>query len=193
MSQSLYPFQIDNMTLDDIPESISIEKAAYLPHFSHRDFEYELKQNRLAHYFSLRVVLPEPYQTHQIGVSGYWLLGEEAHIITIAVDPGWQRLGLGEWLLLHMLEHARTRNARVATLEVRPSNQRGITLYQKYRFKEVGRRFAYYSDNGEDALILTTPSLDAPEYRQMLTSNKEKLWLRLAQSQIDRITIHKQD
>jgi ribosomal-protein-alanine N-acetyltransferase len=193
MSQSLYPFRIDNMTLDDIPVAVAIEKAAYLSHFSHRDFEYELQRNRLAHYFSLRVVLPEPYQTHQVGLGGYWLLGEEAHIITIAVDPGWQRLGLGEWLLLHILEHGRTRNARVATLEVRPSNQRGIALYQKYRLKEVGRRFAYYSDNGEDALLLTSPPLDTPEYRHMLTTSNEKLRLRLAESQLDRITIHKQD
>jgi ribosomal-protein-alanine acetyltransferase len=193
MSQSPYPFRIDNMTLDDVSGAVAIEQAAYLSHFSRRDFEYELQQNRLAHYFTLCVVLSETYQTHQIGVSGYWLLGEEAHIITIAVDPGWQRLGLGEWLLLHMLEHARARNARVATLEVRPSNQRAITLYQKYGFKEAGRRFAYYSESGEDALILTTPSLDTSEHRHMLTTNKEKLWLRFAQSKTDRITIHKQD
>ena len=137
-------------------------------------------------------MLSEPHHTRQVGISGYWLIGEEAHIITAAVDPGWQRLGLGEWLLLNMLEHAQTLNAKVATLEVRPSNQRGIALYQKYRFREVGRRFAFYSDSGEDALILTTPSLDTPEYKNMLTTKKEKLWLRLAQLRIDRIAIHNQ-
>ena len=192
MSQSHYSFRIDNMTLDDIPGAVAIEKAAYLSSDPRRDFEYELERNRLAHYLSLHVVFSEPHQTCQIGVSGYWLIGEEAHIITIAVDPGWQRLGLGEWLLLNLLEHAQTRHAKVATLEVRPSNQRGIALYQKYRFREVGRRFAYYSDNGEDALILTTPSLDTPEYQNMLTTNKEELWLRSAQLRIDRIAIHTQ-
>jgi ribosomal-protein-alanine N-acetyltransferase len=137
-------------------------------------------------------VLSEIHQMRQVGISGYWLIGEEAHIITVAVDPGWQRLGLGEWLLLNMLAHAQTLNAKVATLEVRPSNQRGVALYQKYRFSEVGRRSAYYSDNGEDALILTTLSLDTPEYKNMLTTNKEKLRLRLAHLRIDRIAIHNQ-
>lgn len=190
MNQPHYPFRIDNMTVDDIRGAVAIEKAAYLSSHSRRNFKYELEQNRLAHYLSLRVMLPEPHPTRQVGVIGYWLIGQEAHIITIAVDPCWQRFGLGEWLLLNMLEHAQARDAKVATLEVRPSNQRAIALYQKYRFQEVGRRPAYYSDNGEDALILTTPALDTPEYQNLLTTNKEELWLRLARLRTDRITIN---
>ena len=190
MSQPRYPFRIEKMTLDDIRGAVAIEQAAHLSSHPRRNFEYELEQNRLAHYLSLRVALPKSNLTRQIGVGGYWLIDKEAHIITIAVDPRWQRIGLGEWLLLNMLEHAQARGAKAATLEVRPSNKRAISLYRKYKFQEVGRRPAYYSDNGEDALILTTPAVDTPEYQNLLTTNKEELSLRLARFSVDQFTFN---
>ncbi|MBI1882202.1 MAG: ribosomal protein S18-alanine N-acetyltransferase [Chloroflexi bacterium] len=119
-----------------------------------------------------------------IGLSGFWLVAGEAHINTIAVHPNWRGLGLGEWLLLTLLDEGQALGAEVATLEVRPSNHMALALYHKYGFEQVARRLRYYSDNDEDALIFTTPPLALPDYQAMLTQRKVALFHRLAK--IDR-------
>ena len=93
---------------------------------------------------------------------GLWVMVDEAHVTTFAVDPRWRRRGVGERLLLGLLDIAVTRRAREATLEVRLSNMPARRLYEKYGFRPVGIRPRYYSDNGEDALIMTTDPLDSP-------------------------------
>jgi ribosomal-protein-alanine N-acetyltransferase len=77
-------------------------------------------------------------------------------------------------LLVALLERAYTLRAVIATLEVRVSNAAAQQLYAKYEFAEVGRRKRYYRDNGEDALIMTVPALDAG-YRQRLTARERAL------------------
>jgi ribosomal-protein-alanine N-acetyltransferase len=179
MSQPIAsPFVVDALTPADIPAAIAVETAAYPTGFPHRNYMHELEHNRLAHYLALRAPDPAP---ELIGVAGYWLMAYETHIITIAIQPARQRLGLGEWLLLHLLEHGRTQGAQVATLEVRVGNERAIALYHKYQFQLMGRRRGYYSDTGEDALIMTTPPLHSPDYQAMLAAYKSQLAQRLAQ------------
>ncbi len=142
------------MTLSDIPTVVAIEQASYHDHWIARDYFHELTENKWAHYFVLK------QSEAIIGVSGLLLLADEAHVMTIAVSPTWQGLGLGEGLLGHLLTIAPSFGATVATLEVRRSNHSAIALYQKYGFVEVGCRKGYY-DNGEDALILTTPHFES--------------------------------
>lgn len=175
------------MTLDDIPTVTAMEQAAYAPNLPHRAYTDELERNHLAHYFVLRTLFPKS-QTRLtddsaaiIGVAGFWLIASEIHIITIAVHPDWRGLGLGEWQLHTLIEKGQSLGATTATLEVRLSNHTAQALYHKYGFQEVGRRTGYYSNNGEDALILTVPSLILPDYRAMLTQRKSHLWQRLAQ------------
>ena len=90
---------------------------------------------------------------------------DEAHITTFAVHPAWRRQRLADRLLLAFLDLARDRRAREATLEVRLSNLPARRLYEKYGFRPVGLRPRYYSDNNEDALIMTTDPLDDPAFR----------------------------
>ena len=87
---------------------------------------------------------------------------DEAHITTFAIHPAWRRQRIGERLLLAFLDLAIDRRAREATLEVRLSNLPARRLYEKYGFKPVGLRPRYYSDDGEDALIMTTEALTGP-------------------------------
>jgi len=180
MSQTL-PFRVEPMTLADIPQVLAVEQASYTMQWPRKVYEHELAQNKLAHYFVLRTNLPNPNPGDLIGMAGFWLMADEAHISTLAVHPAWRRHGLGEWLLLHLLAQAQLLDAAVATLEVRPSNQAALGLYQKYNFQEQGRRVHYYSDNGEDALILTTPPLAALDYQTMLAQRRTALLTRLAQ------------
>jgi len=77
--------------------------------------------------------------------------------------------------LLALLEEAHRLGAVMVTLEVRVSNTSAQTLYTKFGFQQAGRRKAYYHDNGEDALILTTPHLESVEYWNLVESNRAKL------------------
>ena len=82
------------------------------------------------------------------------LIADEVHIFRIAVAPEWRRRGIGAQLVAECLGSATRRGARVALLEVRPSSAEALALYRKFGFRVVATRPGYYSDSGEDALIL---------------------------------------
>ena len=100
-------------------------------------------------------------------IAGYisvWYQGDEAHITEIAVKETLRGRGVGELLLIGSLKAAIEHGSKVMTLEARVSNFIAHRLYQKYSFKSVGIRKAYYSDNREDAVIMTTSPIDTLEY-----------------------------
>jgi ribosomal-protein-alanine N-acetyltransferase len=114
-----------------------------------------------------------------IGYAGLWLMTDEAHITTIAVDPDFQGNGIGELLVLALIDRAKQIGARWLTLEVRVSNEVAQRLYEKYTFKEMGIRRRYYSDNGEDALVMWTDPIDSDSFQTTLLRNREALARRL--------------
>ncbi len=96
--------------------------------------------------------------------AGLWLMVDEAHITTIAVRPEMRGNGLGELALCGLIDTALEVGARIMTLEVRISNTVAQNLYLKYGFKQSGLRRRYYSDNNEDALIMTAENISAPVF-----------------------------
>ena len=109
-------------------------------------------------------------------IAGYvsvWYQGEEAHITEIAVRGELRGKGIGELLLIGSLRGAVQYGSKVMTLEVRVSNFIAQRLYEKYGFKSVGVRKAYYSDNREDANIMTTSPIQSEEYQRMFRELQE--------------------
>lgn len=104
------------------------------------------------------------------GFVGIWFIGDEAHIVSLGVRPKDHRKGVGELLLLATFREARKYGMREVTLEVRSSNAPAQALYRKYGFRNVGLRKRYYIDNGEDAIIMTTPPIANVEYAVSLDS-----------------------
>ena len=102
-----------------------------------------------------------------IGYVGLWYMAGEAHIVSIAVREAYRGQGAGELLMLGAVEMALRRGCEVLTLEVRVSNEAAQRLYEKYGFKNVGLRRRYYSDNGEDAYIMSTESLRSLEFESL--------------------------
>jgi ribosomal-protein-alanine N-acetyltransferase len=94
-----------------------------------------------------------------------WLMLDEAHITTIAMRTKWRGKGLGELLLASLIETAFDVGAHRMTLEVRVSNEPAQNLYRKYGFSQEGVRPRYYSDNNEDAYIMTTSNIRDDGYR----------------------------
>lgn len=106
-----------------------------------------------------------------LGLGCYWAILDEAHITVLAIDPRYQRRGLGKWLLVNLLIDAGERALTRATLEVRPSNSRALALYESFGFETLGRRRRYYAD-GEDAVILWQNSLKTAEFRDRLQQQR---------------------
>lgn len=120
---------------------------------------------------------PEPKE-YVIGIAGFWVMVNEAHITTIAVRNAYRRQGVGERLLIAIIEMAIGLNADVVTLEVRASNKQAQALYHKYGFQRVGVRRAYYTDNGEDAILMSTDSLTSPFFKSLFQHLKQTHQLR---------------
>ncbi len=105
-----------------------------------------------------------------LGMACLWSILEEAHITILAVHPQHRRRGYGRILLIELLTSAYQRGLEWATLEVRPSNQAAVQLYEWLGFETVGRRRRYYQDDGEDALILWHKGLQTPAFQVQLES-----------------------
>ncbi len=116
-----------------------------------------------------------------VGYAGLWLMTDEAHITTIAVDPEYQGNGIGELLLLGLIERSVQIGAHWLTLEVRVTNRVAQALYEKYTFKEMGLRRRYYSDNGEDALVMWTDPIESDTFQDAVRENRERLARKLGQ------------
>jgi len=102
-----------------------------------------------------------------VGFVGVWLMPDEAHIVTIAVRESHRGRGIGELLLIAAIALATLNDREAVTLEVRASNQAAQALYEKYGFRKVGVRHRYYSDNQEDAVIMTTDSIRSDSYQAL--------------------------
>lgn len=152
--------RIETMRLEDLDPVHVIERASFNAPWPANAYRTELESNRLAHYLVARA------DDTIVGYGGMWLMVDEAHITTFAVHPRWRRRRIGERLILAFLDLALDRGAHEATLEVRLSNLPARRLYEKYGFRPVGLRPRYYSDDHEDALIMTTESLPGPGMRE---------------------------
>lgn len=153
---------IERMSLADLDAVEEIERQSFTTPWPPNAYRSELENNRLAHYVVAR------FGEQVVGFAGLWMMVDEAHITTFAVRKGWRRQGIGERLLLAMFDLGRARHAQLATLEVRPSNIPARRLYEKYGFALAGIRPRYYSDDNEDALIMTTPSIESREMRELI-------------------------
>ena len=141
--------RIRRMTFLDIDGVWAVESQVFNNPWSRSAFVDEMTDNDLAHY----LVLED--QGMIAGYAGMWIVVDEAHVTNIALLPDYRRQGLGEKLVRELIKTARERYAVMMTLEVRPSNTVAQSLYSKLGFLPQGIRRAYYSDNQEDALIMT--------------------------------------
>ena len=100
MAQQNNPFfTIAPMTPGHVAAAVNLEQLAYIDTPPQRNYLHELLHNPIAHYF----VLQPSGQSLVIGVGGIWLIAHQSNIMTIAIHPKWQRLGLGQWLLLNLI------------------------------------------------------------------------------------------
>ncbi len=122
---------------------------------------------------------PDPTGPSVVGYAGVWLMVDEAHITTVAVRRAFRGHGLGKILMLAMMDLARDLGAHKVTLEVRKSNAIAIKMYEELGFRQNGVRRRYYTDNGEDALIMWSEELSTHGTRQRLDEIERALRARV--------------
>ena len=135
------------MTAADIENVIAIERASFQFPWSTRFFLDELQVD------CARSILAE-VDGRIVGYVLFWFVLEEVDIHNIAVHPDFRRQGIGRLLLEQVVDAARRQDRLRVTLDVRFSNAPAQNLYRSFGFVIRGLRKAYYSDNGEDALVM---------------------------------------
>lgn len=206
-------YAVSRMTIADLPRIVEIEKRAYpTSQWPVSAYHRELQDNHWAHYIVVRdTQIKTPVEAEAmsrrafpfsifgtqraatadsalaqiVGYAGLWLTIDEAHVTTIATDPSARRRGLGELLLVELIDIAYEIGARWMTLEVRVTNEPAQSLYRKYGFGIVSTRPRYYTDNNEDAYIMWTEEITTLSYREKFAYLKEKLYHRLAEADED--------
>ncbi len=139
--------RIRRMRGEDIPEVSQMEKLSFPNPWSSNIFSVELEKENFAFYYVMQ------YQNRSVAYGGYWKIKNEAHLVTLAVNPSFRRKGLGSRLLEYLLEEIQKRNLDTITLEVRSSNLIAQKFYEKFGFKKVALRSKYYVDTDEDAIV----------------------------------------
>ena len=160
---------VEPMRHEDVPAVHEIERLSFRTPWPAYAFEQELRGNRLARYVVARA------GDRVVGFAGVWLMVDEAHVTTFGVHPDWRRQGIGRQLLLNLAELSVVIGARRMTLEVRASNAAAQALYRAFGFEVAGRRHRYYTDDGEDALIMTTPELADRRMRDIVEDERRRL------------------
>ena len=136
---------------------LAIESSVYPRPWSSRLFEDELERGG-------RVYLVARIGPTLVGYAGVLMIADDAHVATVAIDPAWQRHGIATRLLAELVRQALALGANQMTLEVRMSNVRAQEIYRRFGFVPAGARKAYYSDNGEDALVMWAHEINTDEY-----------------------------
>ncbi len=141
--------QIREMNREDLDAVLEIERESFRTPWSRSLFEKELIIP-----FACAFVA---WNLHHFKVVGYlcmWFMGNETHILNLAVHPNERNKGIGTYLLRYGVEYCQSRGIQEMTLEVRRSNYQAISLYRNFQFQPRGIRPRYYQDSGEDAIIM---------------------------------------
>jgi ribosomal-protein-alanine N-acetyltransferase len=141
-------FMVRKMTDHDLERIMEIEVESFSLPWSKQSYIAELK-NKFANYMVCDC------EGKVAGYGGIWVVFEDAHITNIAIARDYRGTGLGKALMLELEKTARNKRALRIMLEVRPSNHTARHMYESLGFTDTGVRKAYYSDNGEDAIIMT--------------------------------------
>ena len=185
------------MIAADIPAVVALDRLSFATPWSTAAFRHEVCVSNYSHMLILETSSPQPSErswqewlpwrprrrhtpAQPGGYGGLWVIEDEGHISTLAVQPSERGERWGELLLTALIQRALTAGADYIVLEVRVSNRIAQALYRKYGFAITERRPRYYADS-EDAFTMRL-DLDAPaiaRFQQM----RAALWRQFAERQ----------
>ena len=145
------PVEIRRLSYPDLPQVTAVERRVFPTPWSLAMFVLELSKQS-----GICLAATVPSLTGEQRLVGYLICSRYDtvwHVMNVAVDLDHQRRGLASAMLAELYEQVGDSRARF-TLEVRPSNDVAIHLYEREGFRAAGMRRRYYQDNGEDALVM---------------------------------------
>jgi ribosomal-protein-alanine N-acetyltransferase len=184
MVQIRQQFALELMREADIATVQEIEREIFSTPWPRNAYYRELASRSSAHYVVLRqegtVERPTGFHSAEldpsiIGYGGMWRMYDEAHVTTIGVRRDVQHHGHGRIVFAGLVQAAYDMGAKWVTLEVRVSNENAMRMYEAFGFKVIGRRKGYYTDNGEDAIVMWSDSIHSPRFRRAYESNLERI------------------
>jgi [ribosomal protein S18]-alanine N-acetyltransferase len=147
----------------DLPRVMAIERASFSAPWSEDSIASELAAGdprRLPWVAELDGVI--------VAFALVWVVADELHLVSFAVDPAMRRRGIGQLLLDAVLDTPEAKRASIMTLEVRATNRAALALYRRNGFLDIALRPRYYPDTDEDAVVMLKPlgsgaAADLPE------------------------------
>jgi [ribosomal protein S18]-alanine N-acetyltransferase len=140
-------YQVVRMTVDDVKQVVGIEEISFSDPWSEGSFTSSV---RSPYTYAIVAKREESVMGYLVG----YVHKEYFQVANIAVSPNFRKRGIGGELLFKALEEAARLGCRYAFLEVRPSNQDAVSLYETLGFQAVGRKQGYYRVPPEDALVM---------------------------------------
>jgi ribosomal-protein-alanine N-acetyltransferase len=162
---------IRDMSEGDLDRVLALEKQAFPSPWTKDLFLHELRRGHSVMYM---VALIEGRLLGYIGAQQY---KSEIHVTNMAVDREFRRRGLGSLLLIACVRRGYDVDARWLTLEVRENNREAQHFYRRFGFEEIGLRYGYYAETGENAVIMVTGDITAPDYRKLIDSIESEITL----------------
>jgi ribosomal-protein-alanine N-acetyltransferase len=184
MVQIRQQLAIELMRESDVNTVQEIEREIFATPWPRNAYYRELASRSSAHYVVLRQegldarppeVKSADFDPTIVGYGGMWRMYDEAHVTTIGVRHDLQHHGYGRILFAGLVQAAYDMGAKWVTLEVRTSNDNAMRMYDGFAFKVIGRRKGYYTDNGEDAIVMWSDSIHSPRFRRAYESNLERI------------------
>ncbi len=184
MVQIRQQLALELMREQDVGTVQEIERDIFATPWPRNAYYRELASRSSAHYIVLRQegIVERPARESSseldptiIGYGGMWRMYDEAHVTTIGVRRDLHHRGYGRVLFAGLVQAAYDMGAKWVTLEVRASNDNAIRMYEGFSFKVIGRRKGYYTDNGEDAIVMWSDSIHSPRFRRAFEANLERI------------------
>ncbi|MDQ6773958.1 MAG: ribosomal protein S18-alanine N-acetyltransferase [Candidatus Dormibacteraeota bacterium] len=164
---------IEPMREADVPVIQEIERHIFSTPWPRNAYYRELASRNSAYYIVLRREGEEGSAI--VGYGGMWRMYDEAHVTTIGVRQDLQHQGYGRIVFAGLVQAAHDMGAKWVTLEVRASNDGAMKMYETFGFKVIGRRRGYYTDNGEDAIVMWSDSIYSPRFRTLFETNLARI------------------
>ncbi len=139
---------IRDMREQDLPQVLVVEEASFPSPWTVSMFRNQLRIGDIG----INLVLEEGGSI--VGYAAAWVACDDVHLFSIAVLPRSRGRGHGGRLLDAVIGLGKVKGGRTVILEVRESNTAARRFYGRRGFEQVSRCRKYYSDTGEDALIM---------------------------------------
>ncbi len=141
----------------DLDDLLVIEQYSFPTPWKRSMYESDIDANRHARFF----VIESRDPAELVGYIGTWFIYDEAHIGTIATKQEYRGKRIAEQLIAYTAFQGIQEGIAYVVLEVRVSNDPAIRLYERLGFTQVGLRKRYYTDTGEDALLMTCRDMES--------------------------------